>query len=165
MSQYLKPQSGHGQSHFDSGSSSPKTSTATAVMPVQKCHGIFNCSNGRNILEDRYPTDPDHFVTVFFDWEDRLCSDEQLMTLMIVRITARNCVITPEPVHHNIRWCLSLRVPAHYEPSEISITAYAKVIAEWHREEIMNSRLQIDRSYLFRKSHLPKRRYTIIPCH
>ena len=134
---------------------------AIAMKQIKKryrgmCYrGMFNYSNGRNIPEDANPIGENQYVTVFFDWADRLRNDEQLMSLVVDRIMARDGIITPKPVHHEIRFCLSLRVPRHWNPTDVSIASCAKDIAEWHRSEIIHAGMKIDRSYLFRGTHFP----------
>ncbi|CAG8080892.1 unnamed protein product [Penicillium salamii] len=128
---------------------------ANAMRAKQKCRGLFLQRNGLNILENRYPPTPSQYVTVFFNWADRNYNDEQLMTLVAARIRARDGIITPEPIHHDVRWCMSLRVPQHREATDTSVADCAKVVADWIRQEIVHKEVQIDRDYVFRSSHLP----------
>ncbi|CAG7920325.1 unnamed protein product [Penicillium olsonii] len=125
------------------------------IKPNQECRGLFNRRNGDNIPECLHPPSPSQYVTVFFNWTDRMHNDEQLMALVAARIKARDGIITPEPVHHDLRWCMSLRVPKHHEATDVSIADCAKCVADWIRQQIIYQGVNIDRDYLFRSSHLP----------
>ncbi|KGO40638.1 hypothetical protein PEXP_071420 [Penicillium expansum] len=105
--------------------------------------GMFNYPNGRNIREQYNSTRANQWVTVFFNWADHKYNDEELMDLVVARINARDGIISSEPVHHDVKWCLSLRVPEYWNPSDVSITAAAKVIAKWHQSEMRNAGLWI----------------------
>lgn len=122
-----------------------------------KLRGMFNYPNGRNIPEEYSLTKPNQWVTVFFNWADHKYNDEELMDLVVARINARNGIISSEPVHHDVKWCLSLRVPTYWNPTDVSITATAKVVAQWHQSEMRYAGMKINRRYLFRGIN-PKRR-------
>jgi hypothetical protein len=121
--------------------------------------GMFNYPNGRNITEEADPPGENQYVTVFFNWSDRLRNDGQLMDLVVDHIMARDGIITPTPVHHDIRFCLSLRVPRHWKPTDASVTSIAIGIAQWYKSEIIHAGMNIDRSYLFRFAHRPVWRF------
>jgi hypothetical protein len=121
--------------------------------------GMFNHPNGKNIREDKYPAGSNHWVTVFFNWADRKCSDHELMDLVVTRINARDGIISSEPVHHDVKWCLSLRVPGYWNPSDVSIAGTAKVIAQWYQIEMCHAGVKINRKYLFRGSNRKKRHF------
>ncbi|OQE06161.1 hypothetical protein PENVUL_c019G03166 [Penicillium vulpinum] len=119
--------------------------------------GMFNYPNGRNIQEEYSPSGANQWVTVFFNWADHKYNDEELMDLVVARINARDGIISSEPVHHDIKWCLSLRVPVYWNPSDISIAGTAKVIAQWHQSEMRHAGVKINRKYLFRGSNRRKK--------
>ncbi|KAJ5382138.1 hypothetical protein N7517_000049 [Penicillium concentricum] len=122
-----------------------------------KTLGMFNYPNGRNIREEYRRTGGTQWVTVFFNWADHKYNDEELMDLVVARINARDGMISSEPVHHDIKWCLSLRVPGYWKPTDISIAAAAKVIAQWHKSEMRHAGVKINRRYLFRDSNRKNR--------
>ena len=122
---------------------------------------MFNYPNGRNIREQYNSIRANQWVTVFFNWADHKYNDEELMDLVVARINARDGIISSEPVHHDVKWCLSLRVPEYWNPSDVSITAAAKVIAKWHQSEMRNAGMKINRRYLFRGNNRRKRRHLI----
>ncbi|KGO74953.1 hypothetical protein PITC_031910 [Penicillium italicum] len=101
--------------------------------------GMFNYPNGRNIREEHNSTRANQWVTVFFNWTDHKYNDDELMDLVMARINARDGIISSEPVHHDVKWCLSLRVPGYWNPSDFSIAAAAKVIAKWHQSEMRHA--------------------------
>ncbi|KAJ5493561.1 hypothetical protein N7463_009648 [Penicillium fimorum] len=101
--------------------------------------GMFNYPNGRNIREEYHRAGAGQWVTVFFNWADHKYHDEELMALVVARINARDGIISSEPIHHDVKWCLSLRVPEYWKPSDVSIAAAAKVIAQWHQSEMRHA--------------------------
>ncbi|KAJ5422848.1 hypothetical protein N7445_010956 [Penicillium cf. griseofulvum] len=121
--------------------------------------GMFNYPNGRNIREDDYPAGANQWVTVFFNWADHKYNDKELMDLVVARINARDGIISSEPVHHEVKWCLSLRIPGYWKPSDVSIAGAAKVIAQWHQSEMCHAGVKINRKYLFRGSNRKKRHF------
>jgi hypothetical protein len=123
--------------------------------PVKYLRGMFNKANGRNILEP-VPPGENQYVTVFFSWADRLHNDEELMDLVVERIKAADGIISPEPVHHEIQCCLSLRVPRHRNATDYSIAWIAQDIARWNKSEMIHTGKNIDRSYMFRGSNFPR---------
>ncbi|KAJ5458740.1 hypothetical protein N7475_010128 [Penicillium sp. IBT 31633x] len=120
--------------------------------------GMFNHPSGRNIPEDYMQPGVNQWVTVFFNWSERQYNDEELMDLVVARINARDGIISSQPVHHDVKWCLSLRVPSNWHHGDFSIAATAKVIAQWYQSEIRHAGVRINRRYLFRgqnrKKHL-----------
>ncbi|KAJ9486093.1 hypothetical protein VN97_g7254 [Penicillium thymicola] len=123
-----------------------------------KLRGMFNYPNGRNIPEEYNLTKPNQWVTVFFNWADHKYNDEELMDLVVARINARNGIISSEPVHHDVKWCLSLRVPTYWNPTDVSIAATAKVVAQWHQSEMRHAAMKINRRYLFRGNNRKRRK-------
>ncbi|OQE41299.1 hypothetical protein PENCOP_c005G02882 [Penicillium coprophilum] len=119
--------------------------------------GMFNYPNGRNILEEHHSTGANQWVTVFFNWADYKYNDEELMDLVVARINARNGIISSGPVHHDVKWCLSLRVPEYWKSSDVSIAAAAKVIAQWYQSEMRHAGVKINRRYLFRGCNRKRR--------
>ncbi|OQD67889.1 hypothetical protein PENPOL_c003G02282 [Penicillium polonicum] len=118
-----------------------------------KLRGMFNYPNGRNIPEEYNVTKPNHWVTVFFNWADHKYSDRELMDLVVARINARDGIISSEPVHHDVKWCLSLRVPGYWNPTDTSVAGAAKVVAQWHQSEMRHAGMKINRRYLFRSNN------------
>ncbi|KAF9253811.1 hypothetical protein DTO006G1_8897 [Penicillium roqueforti] len=136
--------------------SSPVTKEAKKRTKLQ---GMFNYPDGRNIREKHYPAGRNQWVTVFFNWADHQLDDEDLMDLVVARIVARDGIISSEPVHHDVKWCLSLRVPGYWNLSDIEIASTAKDIAKWYRSEIRHAGMQINRRYLFRRNNRRKMRH------
>ncbi|CAI7636148.1 unnamed protein product [Penicillium discolor] len=120
--------------------------------------GMFDYPNGRNISEEHNPTKANHWVTVFFKWADHKYNDEDLMDLVVARINARDGIISSEPVHHDVKWCLSLRIPGYWDPTDVSIAAAAKVVAKWHQSEMRHTGMKINRKYLFRGNNHKRRK-------
>jgi hypothetical protein len=115
--------------------------------------GMFTYPNGRNIREDHTLAGANQWVTVFFDWTDRKVNDEELMDLVVARIDARDGIISSQPVHHDVKFCLSLRVPKIWHRTDVSIAAGAKLVAQWHKSEIRHAGMRINRRYLFRAAN------------
>lgn len=136
--------------------SKPKPQPAPAKLPMKYYRGLFFTRSGRNILEEAKPTIPLQWVTVFFDWPDRAHDDANLMLCVIAKIRAGKGLIAPEPMHHDQRWCMSFRVPSHYNAADTSIAAIAVTIAFWHRDQILNHGHYIDRRYVFRMTNHPR---------
>ncbi|CAI7631010.1 unnamed protein product [Penicillium glandicola] len=120
--------------------------------------GMFNYPNGRNIREEHNPAKINQWVTVFLNWADHKYNDEELMDLVVARINARDGIISSQPVHHDVKWCLSLRVPGYWNPSDVSIAAAARVIAQWHKSEMRHAGMKINRRYLFRGNNRRRKR-------
>lgn len=131
--------------------------TKKAKKPT-KLRGMFNHPNGRNIPEGHNSTKANQWVTVFFNWGDHKYNDEDLMDLVMARINARDGIISSEPVHHDVKWCLSLRIPGDWSPTDISIAAAAKVIAKWHQSEMRHAGMMVNRRYLFRGNNHKRRK-------
>lgn len=123
-----------------------------------KIRGMFNYPNGQNILEEHNLTKANHWVTVFFNWADHKYNYEELMDLVVARINARDGIISSEPVHHDVKWCLSLRIPGYWNPTDVSIAAAAKVVAQWHQSEMRHASMKINRRYLFRCNNHKRRK-------
>ncbi|KAJ5779939.1 hypothetical protein N7457_005099 [Penicillium paradoxum] len=130
--------------------------TKKAKQCIKHRRGMFNYPNGCNIRENYTPDDANQWVTVFFNWADRLYSDEELMDLVIARINARDGTISSQPVHHDIRWCLSLCVPGSWHASDFSIAGTAKAVAQWYQSEMRHAGICINRGYMFRDNHRKK---------
>lgn len=127
---------------------------------AKKCkhrRGMFNHPSGCNIPEYYPLAGVNQWVTIFFNWADVQYTDEELMDLVMARINARDGIISSQPVHHDVKWCLSLRVPGNWHRGDVSIAATAKVIAQWYQSEIRHAGLRINREYLFRGSNRTKR--------
>jgi hypothetical protein len=120
---------------------------------------MFNYPNGRNIREEPHVPGANQWVTVFFNWADHKYNDEELMDLVLARINARDGIISSEPVHHDVKWCLSLRVPGYWKPTDVSIAGAAKVIAQWHQSEMRHAGMKVNRRYLFRGNNRKKRHF------
>ncbi|OQE71762.1 hypothetical protein PENNAL_c0101G01576 [Penicillium nalgiovense] len=131
----------------------------TKKAKKRNLRGMFNYSNGRNIREEPHVPGGNQWVTVFFNWADHKYNDEELMDLVVARINARDGIISSEPVHHDVKWCLSLRVPGYWKPTDVSIAGAAKVIAQWHQSEMRHAGMKINRRYLFRGSNRRKKRH------
>lgn len=123
---------------------------------MKYCRGLFFTRKGRNILEELHPVIPLQYATVFLDWADRVHNDADLMLVVAAKITAGNGIITPTPVHHDHKWCMSFRVPSHFNAADTSIAAIAKTIVMWHRDQIINYGHQLDRKYVFRMTDRPR---------
>lgn len=121
--------------------------------------GMFNYPNGRNIREEPHVPGANQWVTVFFNWADHKYNDEELMDLVLARINARDGIISSEPVHHDVKWCLSLRVPGYWKPTDLAIAGAAKVIAQWHQSEMRHAGMKINRRCLFRGNNRKKRHF------
>jgi hypothetical protein len=123
--------------------------------------GLFTKPSGQNIL-DPVPDGENQYVTVFFEWRDNLLSDLELMDLVVDRISAADGIIGPEAIHHDTMWCLSIRVPRHYNASDLTIAAIAQDIAKWHKSEKFRAGKKLDRNFLFRRDHWMPLKFPLI---
>ncbi|KAJ5131538.1 uncharacterized protein N7515_007577 [Penicillium bovifimosum] len=112
--------------------------------------GMFNHVDGRNYREDHAVAGPYQWVTVFFNWADRRLTDEELMDLVLARIHARDGIISSRPVHHDVKFCLSLPIPELWQRTDIIIVGGAQNMARWYKEQIQHAGMRINRQYLFR---------------